>query len=179
MAAQDFRHAIQLEDEPVADYIRRLEQTFRMAYGRDGMSVETRETLLYGQLQEGLKYELMKAAAVSGAQGYKQLCLAARNEEKWLIDLKKRRQFLKPQPQSMERKASTRMQKNQQTSQPHNNSSVGDGSGKRCYNCGRMGHVAKDCRAPKVDGRSQGPERRWTYEAITRQPDRGPPSKSE
>ena len=50
------------------------------------MSIETRETLLHSQLQEGLEYELMKAPAVSGAQGYKQLCLAARNEEKRLAE---------------------------------------------------------------------------------------------
>ena len=97
LAAQDFRNSAQRKDEPIADYIRRLEQTFRTAYGRDSMSIETRETLLHSQLQEGLEYELMKAPAVSGAQGYKQLCLAARNEEKRLVDLKKRRQFMKPQ----------------------------------------------------------------------------------
>ena len=46
------------------------------------MSSETRSALLYGQLQEGLLYELLKAPAVSGAQKYSELCVAARNEEK-------------------------------------------------------------------------------------------------
>ena len=32
----------------------------------------------------------MKASAVSGAQSYKELCLAARNEEKRLAELRKR-----------------------------------------------------------------------------------------
>ena len=58
-------------------------------YGQDGLSVETRDTPLFGQMQEGLKYELMESPAVSGATGYKQLCLAARNEEKRPIDLQK------------------------------------------------------------------------------------------
>ena len=49
----------------VADFIRRLERTFTIAYGQDGMSLETRQTLLHGQLQEGLQYNLMKAPAVS------------------------------------------------------------------------------------------------------------------
>jgi hypothetical protein len=49
-AAQDFRHASQQEGESVADFIRRLEQLFKLAYGRDGMSEETRGTLLHGQL---------------------------------------------------------------------------------------------------------------------------------
>lgn len=67
MAAQDFRHARQKETESASDFILRLERIFRSAYGRDNISSETRDTLLHGQLQEGLLYELMKAPAVSGA----------------------------------------------------------------------------------------------------------------
>ncbi len=44
------------------------------------MSSETRDALLHGQLQDGLKYEIMKAPTVSGLQMYKELCLAAQNE---------------------------------------------------------------------------------------------------
>lgn len=77
MATQDFRHLSQREMESAADYIWRLEQSFRVAYGRDSMLTETREALLHGQLQGGLSYELMKSPAVSGAQGYKELCIAA------------------------------------------------------------------------------------------------------
>ena len=54
----------------MTDYIHRLEQAYRKAYGREKMSSETRDTLLFGQLQEGLKCALVKAPAVSGAQGY-------------------------------------------------------------------------------------------------------------
>ena len=96
LAAQDFRHTSQTDEERVADFIRRLERTFNVAYGREGMSSETRDTLLHGQLQDGLKHELMRAPAVSGAQSYPELCLAARNEEKRLAELKKRQQYLKP-----------------------------------------------------------------------------------
>ena len=53
-AAQNFWHAAQREEEPVSDFIRRIERIFRSAYGRDPMSSETRQTLLYDQLQEGL-----------------------------------------------------------------------------------------------------------------------------
>ena len=84
LATQDFRHATQREAESVSDFILRLEQTFRSAYGRDRLSSETRDTLLHGQLQEGLLYELMSAPAISGAQKNQELCLAARNEEKHL-----------------------------------------------------------------------------------------------
>ena len=81
LAAQDFRHTVQGDAESVSDFVRRLE------YGRDSMSVETRDTLLHSQLQEGLRYDLMRAPAVSGAQMYKELCLAAKNEERRLAEL--------------------------------------------------------------------------------------------
>ena len=88
LAAQDFRHTFQGDAERVADFIRRLERTFNIAYGRDGMSAETHATLLHGQLQDSLRQELMQAPAVSGALAYTELCLAARNEEKRLAELR-------------------------------------------------------------------------------------------
>ena len=42
LAALDFRHAVQKDSEAVADYIRCLERTFQMGFGRDKMSAETR-----------------------------------------------------------------------------------------------------------------------------------------
>ena len=95
LAAQEFRHATQGTQEAVSDYTLRLEKTFRRAYGRDHMAEETRNALLYAQLQEGLKYVLMKAPAVSSAQGYQELCIAARNEERRLNELNKRQQYLR------------------------------------------------------------------------------------
>ena len=49
-------------------------------------------TLLYSQLQEGLRYNL---AAVSGADSYSQLCIAAKHEEKRLNELARRQHYLK------------------------------------------------------------------------------------
>ena len=92
-AVQDFRHARQREAEPVGNFILCLERIFRTAYGRDNLSGETRDALLHGQLQEGLLYQLMEAPAVSGAQMYTELCVAARNEEKRLEGLRRRQQF--------------------------------------------------------------------------------------
>ena len=101
MAAQDFRHASQEDNEKVADFIRRLERTFRLAYGHDDMLPETRDTLLYSQLQEGQRYKLMVSPAVSGATSYPTLCIAAKSEERWQAALWKCRQY-KPEnlPQS-------------------------------------------------------------------------------
>ena len=67
LAVQDFRHAAQKSEEAVADFILRLERCFRVAYGRDKLGKEAREALLHGQLQEGVKMELMSSPSVSGA----------------------------------------------------------------------------------------------------------------
>ena len=84
---------MQSDSESVADYIRRLERNFRIAYGRDGISAEARDALLYGQLHEGLRYEVMKAPGVSGVDSYSALCIAAKSEERRLQELKKRQQY--------------------------------------------------------------------------------------
>ena len=61
------------------------------------MSSETRSVLLYGQVQEGLLYELLKAPAVSGVQKYSEMCVAARNEEKHVAGLRRCQQLLQRQ----------------------------------------------------------------------------------
>ncbi len=47
MAAQEFRHLTQNEQEPVGDFITRLEKTFMLAYRKHQISPETREAFLY------------------------------------------------------------------------------------------------------------------------------------
>ena len=42
MAAQDFRHSLQRSSESVADFIRRLEKTYQIAYGKDDLNASTR-----------------------------------------------------------------------------------------------------------------------------------------
>ena len=95
LAIQDFCHAAQRNDETVSDFIRRLERFYRVAYGRDGSSVETGNALLHSQLQEGLKLELMKASTVSGAETYQALYLASKNEERPLAELRRGQQYKK------------------------------------------------------------------------------------
>ena len=103
MAAQEFRHLVQQEAELVSDYIWKLEKSFQKHMVVTEILVETQTTLLYSQLQEGLKYmyELMKAPAVSGAKDYQELCISARNEEHWLAELVKRRLYLKQSRQTI------------------------------------------------------------------------------
>jgi len=45
------------------------------------MLPETRDALLYSQLQEGLRDHLVEGPAISGAANYQGLCIAAKNEE--------------------------------------------------------------------------------------------------
>lgn len=42
LAAQDFRHTTQEEQETVSAFIRRLERAFRVAYGEDNLKLESR-----------------------------------------------------------------------------------------------------------------------------------------
>ena len=79
----------------MSTYIRRLERTFRVAYGRDGLKAETRDALLHGQLHEGLRIDIMRGPAVSGARSYLDLCVAAKNEERRLAELRRKQQYLK------------------------------------------------------------------------------------
>ena len=129
LAVQDFRHPSQGDKETVAELALRLERTFRIAYGRDNMSSETRDALLYNQLQEGLKQEIMTSPAVSGAANYKELCVAAKNEERRMASLKRREQYHKSEinPRSDRQGCKSGQATTTQTS---SGSQV-----KQCFNC--------------------------------------------
>ena len=151
MAAQDFRHASQEEQEKVSDFIRRLERLFKLAYGHEGISTETRNTLLYGQLQEGLRHKIMESPAVSGATSYQGLCLAAKAEEKRLAEIKKRKQYHSDQRHE-KRTGSPKSERPK--GRRHHDDQVEGASGRktsliRCWSCQRTGHVASDCKEPK------------------------------
>ena len=150
MAAQDFRHTLQKDGEAVSDLIRRLERSFSIAYGRDDMSEDTRSTFLYGQLQEGLHYEVMKSPGVSGAQSYKDLCVAARNEEKRQLELRKKQKYSTRTPSSNIVVPST---------QNKTYGVRGSQGERRCYVCRSPTHVEKDC-----------PEKRKPKESVGKSP---------
>ena len=165
LAAQEFRHTTQGEAEKVADFIRRLERTFNVAYGREGMSTETRDALLHGQLQDALKHELMQAPAVSGAQTYNELCLTARNEEKRLAELKKRQQYLKPSPQQPQQPRKTVDSRSPSKPVVPMPSSGGNPANqptiqtKKCFLCHEPGHLASNCRR-RIPGRGRSDSQR-------------------
>ena len=108
--------------------------------------METRQTLLYSQHQEGLKYGLIKSPAVSGADSYTQLCIAARHEEKRLNELSRRQQYLKDVGKKGD--ARGRSQQNS-TNKPSEKRGENRGEPRRCYACGDTDHLAWNCKKKK------------------------------
>ena len=127
--------------ESVAEYTCRLERLFQAAYGHDGLSVETRQTLLYSQLEEGLmKYGLIKRP---GADSYTQLCIAPRHEEKRLNELSRRQQYLKDVGKKGD--AGGRSQQNT-TNKPSGKRRENRGEPRQCYVCGDTDHLVWNCK---------------------------------
>ena len=173
LAAQDFCHAIQGDSESVPDYIRRLEKTFRIAYGRDNLSKETREAVLYGQLHDGLRSDLMHNPAVSGALTYKELCMGARNEELRKAEMKKRRQYRGSdswneagrsfQPKRLDVRARQYVPKRDRNEQQSDRPAPTSSSSQKpqtletrtCHNCGKVGHLYRDCMSKKKESSSR------------------------
>ena len=81
LAGQDFRRTVQENNETVPIFICRLEKSFRVVFGQDGLSKETKEGMLFGQMQEGLPLGIIRSPNVSEALDYRGLCMAGRHEE--------------------------------------------------------------------------------------------------
>ena len=182
LATQEFRHLLQQRGESVAEYIRRLEKAYQVAYGKDSLPPGTRDALLYTQMYDGLRYEVMHGSAVSGAQGYRELCVAARGEEHRLAALHQRQQFQKsaeettsrtrrttPAPRTSEprsREVSTKAPPQTSPGLPADMQLI-------CYSCGKPGHMAKHCRERKREsrGRTRGQmDPSWAKQVCSQTP---------
>ena len=174
LAAQDFRHTRQKESETVTDFICRLERTFQLAYGRDPMSQETRQMLLYGQLQEGLRDEMMKSSAVSGALSYSELCVAAKNEERRQAEFARRQQYRR----ATQNKPSTLPDHNQvhksesSTEQKQGSNVPSTRQLRKCYTCGKTGHISRDCKSKATEsrGKCQSAGKGYTARQVSTKP---------
>ena len=67
----------------MSDFIGHLEQIFQIGFGREL------------SLMKSLLYALMESPTASDAQNYKELCVAAKREEKSLAELNRKQQYLK------------------------------------------------------------------------------------
>ena len=153
MAGQDFRRTMQRDGEAVSDFICWLEKAYSIAYGTDKMCKETKNVTLYGQLQEGLRLSIVRSPSVSGALSYKELCMAAKHEEKRLAEVKKW--------QDNENSSNTRYRSDRQASESSisrtcNNSQAGGKDTRRCYLCNELGHVAKYCKLSNKEKEASG-----------------------
>ena len=167
LAALDFCHTSQRPDECVSDFIGQLENVFQTGFRRERLSIETREMLLYEQLQESLLLTLMESPAVSGAQNYKELCIAAKREEQRLAELKRKQQYLKPS--EIVKQKSNSIVHSQQPSHywsrfNKRNTKVNQGMAsnkleretsqkkqQRCYICDSPTHLSYQCRQRKTE----------------------------
>ena len=151
MAAQDFRHLMQEDKEKVIDFIHRLEWTFWLAYGHDKLLPEARDGVLFPQMQEGLKYSLMESPAVSGATSYQNLCVAGKSEERRQGALTRRRQCdcRRLSPACVSGKLPTSSPEGGQVTTQVKPLMVSKESSRKCWNCDKVGHVARDCQQPK------------------------------
>lgn len=176
MAAQEFRHSMQRQEESDTEFIRRIEKAYQVAYGKDSLNPDTRDTLLYSQLYDGLRYEIMRGPAVSGSRNYRELCVSAKGEEHRLAALRQRHQLKLPG------EPARRLQKpdggqshprvtNQAraTSQNHRQSPCGTipETQMTCYNCGKPGHMSRNCRQRRQESRGRPPNQ--TGSSQTRQ----------
>ena len=174
LAATDFRHALQLEGESVADYVRRIERLFQIAYGGDGLSSETKDIMLHSQLHGGLRYDLMRSPAVSGAQSYQELCLAARQEKERVAELKRRQQYNRTSTATPNHKKKQGDKQQSSSTQPPL-----DKPQQRffCYLCNSPDHLAKQCKLRKQESKSRVPasDSHSRAPASTEQPGRTAP----
>ena len=171
LGALEFKHMSQHPKEGVCEFVTRLEKAFREAYGREPLSKETRDALLFAQLQDGLRYELVQAPAVSGALSYEQLCIAAKGEERRLVALRKRQELGGGRSQDglVPPRIRPKSMRTSQTEGRHPRN-VRDRSGKRvCYVCQKPGHFGNECRKRKTESSGERLQNRGTSFKSTSQ----------
>ena len=87
---------------------------------------------------------------MSGAGTYQALCLASKNEERRLAELRKRQQYKK----SISNPPQTPATSVQTTKRPSERRPV-PREKPRCYNCDAIGHLMKDCKEPKSESKGK------------------------
>ena len=146
LAALDLGHITQKETESVSDFIRRLECTFQIAFGHDPMSAETRDVLLYVKLQDGLQIDLVSTApALSGVQSYREPCIAAKNEERWLAELKRKTQYARGDNSQNQANKTNQQHQPPQLRKDNQRGKPTFHKQTKCYICDSPNNFARDC----------------------------------
>ena len=111
--------------------------------------------------------ELMRSPSVSGAQTYHTLCLAAKNEERRLAELRRRQLYKKnstgtptaTNTQTTWKKPNVRQPATTDTTDRKLTSPSPHQSPRKCYTCGSTKHLQKDCKVQSSEskGRIQKP----------------------
>ena len=109
--------------------------------GSESDHSDTRSAFLYGQMQEGLKQNLMNTPNVSGALTYRELVMAAKNEERRQSEMKKRRQYRNLPKTHAALAIKKTMPPSSNSSQPNL-----ERSNKVCDYCHKPGHWKRECR---------------------------------
>ena len=93
---------------------------------------------------------------MSGATEYHGLCVAARNEEKRLADLRKRQQYTKssqPQPYRPKQPPSEMTRKPPTHGDRASYNSTNGSNARKCFICKKPGHMMKDCKQRRTESR--------------------------
>ena len=143
LAGQDFRHALSLWPS-TSDIWRYL---FKLLMA---VTVLARRLFSYNQLQDGLRYSLIKSPAISGAISYQQLCITARHEEKRLNELARCQQYQKDVSKKEGNRKRDSGARPQQTPTTGGKMVKPHGEPRQCYICGATDHLARSCRKKKT-----------------------------
>ena len=104
--------------------------------------------MLYGQLQEGLHLSIIRSPSVSGALAYKELCMAAKHEEKRQLELRKRQESEWISGGRDNRLRDNRFRRSNDRGElpiPGNDPTGNRNNTKKCYICNQTGHLARNC----------------------------------
>ena len=116
--------------------------------------------MLYGQLHEGLCYEIMKAPGVSGVDSYSALCIAAKSEERRLQELRKRQQYHKvstgTRPPVRPPLSSKSASRSSSSPPKGRGGSRGSTEKRTCFMCDQPGHIAINCPKQRTESKGRG-----------------------